>query len=320
MIAALYPGQGSQFVGMGEFLFNQFPLYRQRVEQASDALNINFRNLLFNGPEEALQLTENTQPAILLTSVAFFDVLQQTLEFNPSVAAGHSIGEYAALVNAGCIDFEDAICLVQKRGQFMQQATPAGVGGMLALLGLTHLQAKFVANWAQQHTGKVVEPANYNAPGQVVLSGDKKSLDWLVTNFTPKILAELPEGHNRLTRYKFIPLKVSAPFHCSLMQPAEDKMRLLIETTSFNSPTHNVIQNFKAQSHLELSEIKESLIRQISAPVLWTQCVEHLACEKAIEVGAGQVIKGLVKKISKQIEVFNLSSLEDLKILEASFK
>lgn len=324
MYAAIYPGQGSQHVGMGEFLYKEFAPVRHRFEEASDAVGVDFKKLLFEGSETDLALTENTQPAILLVSTASYDVLYQVADFQPAVTSGHSIGEYASFVTSGALNFSDAIGLVRNRGQFMQEAVKEGVGGMLATLGFSPLQVETICSWCHENNPELVlEPANFNAPGQIVISGHQKAIDWVIENYNEEVLSKLPEEQQKVRRSKFIPLKVSAPFHCSLMKPAEDKMRQLIEKTEFSNSNFPIIQNYTAEATEDINQSKESLIRQVSAPVRWIECVENFKnyqVEKAVEVGAGTVLKGLLKKIDTNIQVLNLNSMDDLKAIEQELK
>lgn len=315
-LALLFPGQGSQHPGMGEFLFKEFAVARQTFEEASDRLSLDFKKLCFQGSEEELALTENTQPCLLLVSTALHRVIK-TLAPLPVVAtAGHSIGEYAAAVSVGSLKFTDAIYAVKKRGQFMQAAVPVGVGGMVAAMGLTAEQAKEVCRWAMKSTGHdlVLEPANFNAPGQIVLSGSQKLIEWLTQNFNVDKISGAPK------KVRFIPLKVSAPFHCRLMKPAEDQMRGLLEETPFQDAAVPIVQNVSANPVTKAAEIRENLIRQVSASVLWVDCVQKitaLGATEAIECGSGKVVSGLVKKITEdRLKVWNVNSLEELKILE----
>lgn len=315
MWAAIFPGQGSQTVGMGRFLFDEFQIAKQTFEEASDSLHLNFKELCFNGPEDQLQLTENTQPALLLVSTVAFRVIQQTLGLQVTAAAGHSIGEYAAMVTANAIKFSDALLAVRRRGQAMQKAVPVGEGAMVAVMGLTEPQVVKLCAWAEQETGlNPVEPANFNAPGQIVISGNKELCDWLRANAKPELFS--PDS----VRMKFIALNVSAPFHCRLMQPAEDEMRKVLQAIEFMPAAWPVVQNFTAIDSCEPKTLRENLIRQVSGPVRWTQCMarlKELGCSRMIEFGPGKVLSGLAKKIdSEGAQAFNINSLEDLKTLE----
>ena len=217
MWSALFPGQGSQSVGMGRFLFENFTEARSTFEEASDSLSLNFKKLCFEGPESDLQLTENTQPALLLVSTATHRVVQSTTGIKFEAAAGHSVGEYAAVVAAQAVKFSDALRAVRVRGQAMQRAVPVGQGGMIAVLGLTDPQVETLCQWAESTSGlKPVEPANFNAPGQVVISGSQAGLEWLRANAKADLF-QLAPGESA-PRMKMIPLAVSAPFHCSLIE------------------------------------------------------------------------------------------------------
>lgn len=320
MWAALFPGQGSQSLGMGKFLFDEFAIARQTFEEASDTLGLDFKKLCFEGPETALGLTENTQPALLLVSTATFRVIASTLDIKISAAAGHSIGEYAAVVTAGSLSFPDALKAVRIRGQEMQKAVPVGQGGMLAVMGLNEEQATTLCLWAEQSSGqKPLAPANFNAPGQVVVSGAQTAIDWLKANGKAEAfaaaakLAEVP-------RMKLISLAVSAPFHCQLMQPAEDEMRRVLRELPFRNSAWPIVQNFNANAVTDAAQLRENLVRQISGAVLWTRCMNELkalGCSRMIEFGAGRVLSGLAKKIDSSAQTpFNINTLEDLKKLE----
>ncbi len=314
MWAAIYPGQGSQQIGMGKFLFENFKEAKNLFEEASDTLSLDFKKLCFDGPEDALALTENTQPALLLVSTATYQVLHANTGFKPMAACGHSIGEYAAVVGSGALKFTDALRAVRKRGEFMQSAVPVGVGAMVAVMGMTPDQVKTVCAKATAESKLgVVEPANFNAPGQIVISGTKTAVDWLMQNFKAEWLTEP-------SRAKFIPLKVSAPFHCSLMKPAEEKMQLILNDTPFQTAAYPVIQNVNAKAETEAASIRNNLVLQISRPVRWIECVMELkntGAQKLIELGTGKVASGLVKKIdSETFTTFTINSLEDLKTVE----
>jgi [acyl-carrier-protein] S-malonyltransferase len=315
MWAALFPGQGSQSVGMGRFLFDNFAIARQTFEEASDTLKVDFKKLCFEGPESDLQLTHNTQPALLLVSTATFRVVDSTMGIKIGAAAGHSVGEYAAVVTAGAVRFTDALKAVRVRGQEMQKAVPVGEGGMVAVMGLTDDQVIRLCQWSQENSGlKPIEPANFNAPGQVVISGSQKVIDWMKSNAKPEIFA--PET----PRMKLIPLSVSAPFHCSLMKPAEEAMSKILDDTEFSNSNWMVVQNVTAQETQDAATLRANLVKQVSGAVRWTQCMHRLKAlgtTKMIEFGSGKVLSGLAKKIdSEGPQPFNINSLEDMKNLE----
>jgi [acyl-carrier-protein] S-malonyltransferase len=323
MWVALFPGQGSQSVGMGRFLYEQFPQAKQAFEEASDALSINFKKLCFDGPEADLQLTENTQPALLLVSIATFRVIQHELAVQIGAAAGHSVGEYAAVVAGGAVTFMDALRAVRARGQAMQKAVPVGEGGMAAVMGLSEDQVVRLCAWAEKQSGFTpLEPANFNAPGQVVISGSAKAIEWLRANGKAEALAEaFPEGPPRL---KLIPLSVSAPFHCSLMKPAEETMSVVLNGTPFNDSRFPIVQNVTAHETRGAGTLRDNLVKQVSGAVRWTQCMARLkemGMTNSIEFGAGKVLTGLSKKIdSTAPSPFNINALEDLKALEIAVK
>lgn len=324
MWAALFPGQGSQSVGMGRFLFEEFAIAKQTFEEASDALSINFKKLCFEGPESDLQLTENTQPALVLVSTATYRVMKKILDLPIGVAAGHSVGEYAAVVATGSMSFTDALGAVRTRGQAMQKAVPVGEGGMAAVMGLTDDQVVALCAWAQKQSGfSPLEPANFNAPGQVVISGSQRAIAWLRENGKGDLLAEAFPGQ-AAPRLKLIPLAVSAPFHCSLMKPAEDEMRSVLNATTFQSAQFPIVQNVTAQETTDAQLLRENLIKQVSGAVRWTKCVarmKELGATHSIEFGAGKVLSGLSKKIDSEMpQPFNINTLEDIKALEAAAK
>jgi [acyl-carrier-protein] S-malonyltransferase len=315
--AALFPGQGSQTVGMGRFLYDEFPIARQTFEEASDALKLDFKKLCFDGPESDLQLTENTQPALLLVSTATFRVINTTLGVEIAAGAGHSVGEYAAVVAAGSVDFAEALRAVRVRGQAMQKAVPVGQGGMVAVMGLSEQQVVKLCQWTEETSGlKPLEPANFNAPGQVVISGSQKAIEWLRANAKPEIFA--PET----PRMKLIPLSVSAPFHCSLMKPAEEEMALVLGATKFSTASWPVVQNVTARETTDAETLRSNLVKQVSGAVRWTQCMarlKELGVTRSIEFGAGKVLSGLAKKIDSSAEPpLNINGLEDIKALESS--
>lgn len=319
MFVALFPGQGSQAPGMGKYLYDQFPQAREVYAEASDAISVDLKKMCFSGTEAELQLTENTQPALLATSIATYRVVHKEFGVTPLAAAGHSIGEYAALVAAQIMDLRSATQAVRKRGQAMQSAVPVGGGGMMAAIGLDESQIEFVCHWAQEKSGfSPLSAANFNCPGQIVISGSASALTWLKENFK----AEEVPGSPR--RAKLIPLSVSAPFHCSMMTPAEEVMRKVLTAIEFKKGLFPIVQNFHAQPEEDPQKIKENLIRQVSAPVLWTQTMESFKKKnwnRFIELGHGQVLKGLLKKMDPEaFQVWTTTSLEDLKALESHLK
>ncbi len=318
MICVLFPGQGSQAPGMGRLLFDQFKVAQETFQEASEALSLDVRKLCFDSDEKTLALTENTQPALLCVSTAAYRVLKTEIDIKPDAAAGHSIGEYAALVAAGCISFSDAIKAVRIRGQAMQSAVPVGEGGMTAVLGLDDEQVRFLCEWTLKESGfSPLSPANFNTPGQVVISGSIKALNWLKENFK----ADVIPGDAK--RAKLIPLTVSAPFHCDMMKPAEEKMRQVLSGIKFNTAQFPVVQNFTADFVTDGALLKENLIRQVSAPVLWTQSIKKIRTHgiaRGIECGHGKVIAGLVKKIDSEFKVFSSQTLEDLEQIKENVK
>ncbi len=319
MMTLLFPGQGSQQPGMGRFLFDNFKTAKETFAEASEALSQDMKKLCFEGSEADLALTENTQPALLVVSTATQRVLTYEYKIKVAASAGHSIGEYAALVAANVIDFMPAMKAVRTRGQAMQSAVPVGQGGMIATLGLEPEQAKLLCEFVVKNSGHgPLSPANFNSPGQIVLSGSMKAIEWLKANFKPEIFPEPPK------RAKLIPLNVSAPFHCEMMLPAEKKMREVLMAMEFRAPSFKIVQNFTAHFEKNPETLRENLIRQVSAPVRWTESMELLKAQgltKCVECGAGKVVAGLLKKIdSEAFTVFNTNSLEDLKLIEEFLK
>jgi [acyl-carrier-protein] S-malonyltransferase len=314
MISLLFPGQGSQAPGMGRFLFDQFEVARETFREGSEALKLDLQKLCFESDEKALALTENTQPALLCVSVATWRVLESEFGLDPEAAAGHSIGEYAALVAAESLSFADAIKAVRVRGQAMQAAVPVGKGGMTAVLGLDDEQVRFLCDWTVQQSGfSPLSPANFNSPGQVVISGSAQALQWLKENFKPDVVP------GDAKRAKLIPLSVSAPFHCALMKPAEEKMATILSEIHFADAEIPVVQNFTAEFVTKAAQLRQNLIHQISAPVLWTQSIKKIRAHGVavgIECGHGKVLSGLVKKIDPEFKVWTTNSLDDLKALE----
>lgn len=294
-IALLFPGQGSQYVGMGKELCELFPVARQSFEEASDALGEDMCKLCFEGPEEDLRRTTNTQPAILTMSVATWRVLRSEGEVEPLCAAGHSLGEYAALVAAGGVDFPSAVSLVRKRGQFMQEAVPEGEGAMAALLGLDQ---EVVEGLCSECAGsRVVRPANYNAPGQVVISGHADAVE--------RVSRAAKERFGR----KAILLPVSAPFHSPLMIPAGKRLRAELEKVRCGHLTLEVISNVDAAPYPSAGAMVDLLTRQVSEPVRWQESMERAVAQGvdlAIELGPKKVLVGLMKRIAPRVETVQM--------------
>ncbi|AGB41364.1 malonyl CoA-acyl carrier protein transacylase [Halobacteroides halobius DSM 5150] len=300
-IAFIFPGQGSQHVGMGQDLAEEFPVVKETFKEANQALDIDITKLCFTGPEDKLKETANTQPAILATSIAVYRLLLEK-GIEPEVVAGHSLGEYSALVAAGVIDFATGLQLVRKRGQLMSQADPSGEGAMAAIIGLEPQEVKEVC---QQGSEKgIVEVANYNCPGQVVISGQKKA----VTN-----TAELAQEAGAK---KAITLNVSGPFHSSLMESAGKKLADYLEQIEFNEADLPLVPNVKADFTTQPAEIKEALIKQISGSVRWEESIKQMINEDLdtfIEVGPGRVLKGFMRRIDRSVTALNVGSMRSLK-------
>lgn len=300
-IAFVFPGQGSQYVGMGKELCAKYPEAAAVYEQADASLGFSLSRLCFEGPREELDHTAITQPAVLTTSIACLAALQKAGVPAPAAVAGHSLGEYSALVAAGSLSFSDAVRLVRKRGQFMQEAVPLGVGGMAAVMGLIGKEVAAVCQTAGG-TG-VVEAANLNCPGQVVIAGTNEGL-----NAAEPLLKEA--GARRV-----IPLAVSAPFHSSLMLPAGERLAAELEQVTLSEPLLPVVANVSADYVSTAPEIKASLIKQVSSPVRWEECIMRLVddgIKTFIEVGPGKVLSGLNKKICRDVLQFNVEDLASL--------
>jgi [acyl-carrier-protein] S-malonyltransferase len=300
-IAFVFPGQGSQYAGMGREIVHRYPISRNVFHEADAALNFPISRLCFEGPEEDLKLTEHTQPAILTTSVAVFRVLQEK-GIRPDFVAGHSLGEYSALVAAGALGLSDAVALVRRRGRYMQEAVPVGAGAMAALLGLDLRSTEAVCERASE--GQVVSPANLNSPAQIVIAGDREAVERAV------VLAK-EAGAKRA-----VLLPVSAPFHCALLKPAEERLSADLDTTSFKDLQYPLAANVDARLIRTGSEACSALKRQVSRPVRWQECI-HLLLEQGvrtfIEVGPGKVLLGLIRSIDKSVTMLNA---EDEKSVE----
>lgn len=314
MIGLIFPGQGSQYVGMGKVFYENFKTVKHTFEEGSEALKIDLKKLLFEGPDSELKLTHNTQPAILLVSVALDRILKDILKDQKKICAGHSLGEYSGLVSNGVLNFTDAIKTVRARGELMQKAVPQGEGAMIAVLGCENENVEKICKWVQKVTKEILEPANYNAPGQVVISGSQKAAEWLLANWKTSEMATQIKA-------KFIPLNVSAPFHSSLMMPAQVEMTPILKSLKYSPAQFPIVQNVTALPTTQANVIEENLISQISAPVKWVQSViklKQLGVTRCIEVGPGKVLNGLVKKIdSETLATLNVETIDDFKKIES---
>ena len=307
MIACLFPGQGSQAVGMGKALVDQFPICAATFAEADAALGESLSGLIFNGPADRLTLTENTQPAILTMSVAVWRLLDER-GLKPSFVAGHSLGEYSEHVAAGTLGFADAVRLVRNRGRYMQEAVPVGQGAMAAILGLD--EAGVAQACQEAGDGEVVSPANLNAPGQIVIAG------------TAAAVARAGERAKALGAKRAIPLQVSAPFHCALMDPAAERLAPELRAVPSRDPRVPVVANVDAEPKRSAAASIDALIRQVSSPVRWESVVQRLASEGVtayVEVGPGKVLSGLVKKIVRDATILNVEGPDDLSAVEALF-
>lgn len=316
--AIVFPGQGSQALGMGLWLYQNFDIAKKTFDEASTALNLDIKKLCFESSDAELALTQNTQPALLCVSTATQRVLLSQTGLKPHYTAGHSIGEYASLVLSEVFDFSLAMKAVRLRGESMQAAVPVGQGGMVAVLGLNEEQIQALCAWAESNSGhSPVQAANFNCPGQVVISGNLQALNYLRDNFKPEIVP------GECKRVKFIPLNVSAPFHCSMMKPAERAMQDFFSPVTFKEAQVPVAQNLTAEIVIQPEILKKNLVAQVSGAVRWTQSIQKLQAEGVthyIECGNGSVLKGLIKKIDESATVHSLQSLDDLNSLEAILK
>ena len=301
-IAYIFPGQGSQAVGMGKDLYDNFPAARAVFEEADEALGFKLSEMCFAGDEADLQMTANTQPAILTTSVAAFRAMESEGFSTPDFVAGHSLGEYSALVAAGSLTLTDAVKTVRKRGQYMQEAVPIGVGAMAAILGLDMQTISDACLEAAD--GQICSPANINSPAQVVIAGNSEAIDRAI-----EILKE--RGAKRA-----IKLNVSAPFHCALMKPAQDRLAADLAQIEFGDLSVPIIENVSAEANTKGIRVPEALTAQVSAPVLWKQSIENLigqGVETFVEIGAGKVLSGLVRQINRDVRSLNVENSASLK-------
>lgn len=305
-VAFVFPGQGSQYIGMGRELYEEFPAAREVFDEADEALGRPLSRLCFSGPEEELRLTQNTQPAILASSIAALRVLESECPYQPVCVAGHSLGEYTALVSVGALAFRDAIRVVGERGRLMQEAVPEGRGMMAVILGLGASELEAACEEASQ--GGVVAPANFNGGGQIVISGEKEAVKRAMA------LAQ------RRGAKRVLELPVSAPFHCPLMLPASEGLKEILAGVAVRPFSTGVVTNVEARVNLDSERVKPLLVEQAVSPVRWEESVRHLealGCEQVVEIGPGKVLSGLVRRIAPRLRVSNFESLKDLKKMVA---
>lgn len=299
-LAFIFPGQGAQYVGMGKSIAQEYTAADDIFQQATQALGLDVKQMIWESDDETLKITKNTQPAILTASIA---CMQPLLEkgIKPDVVAGLSLGEYAAHVAAGTLHFKEAVALVKKRGKFMQEAVPVGVGAMAAVLGLENNDVVECCKAAAE--GGIVEPANFNCPGQIVVAGEVKAVEKVV-----ELAKEKGAKRSML-------LPVSAPFHCSLLKPAGEKLEAELQNITLQEMKLPVVTNVTAEYITEPGKVKDLLVRQVSSSVLWEECVRNMindGVDTFIEIGPGKVLCGFVKKINKEVRTFNVDDLESL--------
>lgn len=304
--ALFFPGQGSQKIGMYQDLYSSFSVVQDTFAEASDAIGVDLYQLIQNGPENDLNLTENTQPVLLSASIAALRVALELGMHRPTILAGHSLGEWSALVAADVVSFTDAVKLVKLRGRYMQEAVPEGAGAMAAIIGLDDeiVEASCAEASSALSENEIVSPVNYNSPGQLVIAGTKAAVDKAVDSLKAK-------GAKRA-----LLLPVSAPFHTTLMRPAAERLAEDMNSVAFNDPVIPIIHNVHAQSESSGSDIKQIMIKQIYRPVRWVDCVRALAAKEPdviYECGPGKVLTGLAKRIDRTLTVTSFDSEESLR-------
>ncbi|KAA1191377.1 ACP S-malonyltransferase [Paenibacillus sp. B2(2019)] len=300
-IAFVFPGQGAQAVGMGKDVYDALPNSRAVFEKGDEVLGFPLSKLIFEGPDSELKQTVNTQPALLTASVAYLEALREQ-GLKPDYVAGHSLGEYSALVAAGVLSYEDAVTLVRLRGRFMEEAVPGGQGAMAAVLGAEREALAALCQTISEENG-VVELANVNCPGQIVVSGSQEGVNGVVQR--------VKEAGGK----RAIPLEVSGPFHSSMMRAAADRLAEELKKVTFNTPNVPVIVNVTASPVTDPEEIRELLVRQVYSPVLWQDSIEWLIADGVntfVEIGSGSVLAGLIRKIDKTVKVININTLESV--------
>ncbi|AUK45563.1 malonyl CoA-acyl carrier protein transacylase [Pasteurella multocida] len=307
--AMVFPGQGSQAVGMLAELATEYPVVEETFKQASDVLGYDSWQLVQQGPAEELNKTWQTQPALLAASVAIYRVWQEKYpHLKPDVMAGHSLGEYSALVCAGALDFQDAVKLVELRGKLMQQAVPEGTGAMYAIIGLDN--EAIISACADAAQGEVVSAVNFNSPGQVVIAGAKAAVE--------RAAAACKDAGAK----RALPLAVSVPSHCALMKPAADQLAVSLDNIAIRTPTTAVINNVDVACETENSEIRHALVRQLYSPVRWTETVERMAkdgVQVLVEVGPNKVLTGLTKRIVADLQATAVNDLTSLNAVDELF-
>jgi [acyl-carrier-protein] S-malonyltransferase len=296
-IAFVFPGQGSQQVGMLAAAHERFTAVRDTFTEASEALGYDVWALIQAGPQEALNLTETTQPVLLASSIALWRAWQSESDVIPSILAGHSLGEFSALVCAGVLDFSDAVKLVRKRGEFMQSAVPVGLGSMAAIIGLEDAEIDQICKTITEDNEGLVSAVNYNSPGQVVIAGHTSTVDIAIT-------ALKEAGAKRA-----LPLPVSAPFHTALMKPAGEELANILASITLSAPQIPVVHNVTARTESDPEKIRQVLVEQIYSPVRWTDCIRHIiasGADKIVECGPGKVLSGLNKRIDRTLQSYSL--------------
>ena len=308
-IAFVFPGQGSQFVGMGKDFYDHYSEARNLFEEANEILQYDISRICFNGPEDTPRLTENTQPALLIHSIMALKILREN-GINSVLAAGHSLGEFSALVAAGALKFQDAVRLVNLRGKFMQEAVPVGIGSMAAIIGLPIEKIQELCERVSSNSN-LVQPANLNSPVQTVIAGHKEAVEKVSKD-------ALTAGAK-----KAVVLPVSAPFHSALMKPAEIKLQKELEATEFYDLSFPVINNIEAKPIVKGNHARESLVKQVCSPVRWCETMQYIVDQKidsVIELGSGKVLSGLMKRYNKTINCYQVGDSETLANLLTALK